>query len=337
MLYRLLVVGLFVAALVVSPRAVVAHELCYPDKTPFCFNDPFTDYWENNGGLPVFGYPISAAGYETPSDSSRAYLTQWAERNRFEVHPENAGTPYEILLGLLGKDRLLQLGRDFNAVPREAGPQEGCLWFAQTGHNVCDQAKNVGFKHYWENHGLKIAGLSNFDRSLQLFGLPLTAPTMETNSSGDTVLTQWFERARFEWHPANPDEYKVLLGLLGKEVLGERSTPPEPQPAPPPPSLNNCQADTTVAPNFPITIVALDKAAEIVTIRNLANEAVVIDGWLICSVRGNQIHATLAGSLAAGETRPIPSQAGGNIWSNNDPDDATLYNENGSLISSWDD
>jgi ELWxxDGT repeat protein len=31
------------------------------------------------------------------------------------------------------------------------------------------------------------------------------------------VLTQWFERARFEWHPDKPDDFKVLLGLLGNE------------------------------------------------------------------------------------------------------------------------
>ncbi len=43
---------------------------------------------------------------------------------------------------------------------------------------------------------------------------------METNSSGDTVLTQWFERARFEYHPNNPAAFRVLLGLLGNEVRG---------------------------------------------------------------------------------------------------------------------
>jgi hypothetical protein len=41
---------------------------------------------------------------------------------------------------------------------------------------------------------------------------------METNSSGDTVETQWFERARFECHPNNPPEFRVVLGLLGNEV-----------------------------------------------------------------------------------------------------------------------
>nr|MBA3944124.1 hypothetical protein [Herpetosiphonaceae bacterium] len=38
------------------------------------------------------------------------------------------------------------------------------------------------------------------------------------NEAGETVVTQWFERARFEWHPDKPDEFKVLLGLLGTEL-----------------------------------------------------------------------------------------------------------------------
>ena len=50
---------------------------------------------------------------------------------------------------------------------------------------------------------------------------------METNSSGDTVLTQWFERAGFEWHPGQPEQYRVLLGLLGNEVRSSMGNPPQ--------------------------------------------------------------------------------------------------------------
>jgi hypothetical protein len=38
-----------------------------------------------------------------PTDG-KPYLTQHFERARFEHHPENAGTPYEVLLGLLGRE-----------------------------------------------------------------------------------------------------------------------------------------------------------------------------------------------------------------------------------------
>ncbi len=41
-------------------------------------------------------------------------------------------------------------------------------------------------------------------------------------ASGDQVLMQWFERARFEYHPENPAAYRVLLGRLGVEVRNER-------------------------------------------------------------------------------------------------------------------
>jgi Tol biopolymer transport system component len=41
------------------------------------------------------------------------------------------------------------------------------------------------------------------------------------------VLTQWFERARFEWHPGKPDQFKVLLGLLGNELLRSGTGPGE--------------------------------------------------------------------------------------------------------------
>jgi hypothetical protein len=40
---------------------------------------------------------------------------------------------------------------------------------------------------------------------------------VERNGSGDNVLTQWFERARFEEHPQNAPPYNVLLGRLGAE------------------------------------------------------------------------------------------------------------------------
>jgi hypothetical protein len=56
--------------------------------------------------------------------------------------------------------------------------------------------------------------------------LPLGEPATEINSSGDRVMTQWFERARFEFHPNNPDPYKVLLGRLGAEAQSTSAADP---------------------------------------------------------------------------------------------------------------
>lgn len=212
---------LFAGLLTLAAQPAFAREICFPDQPDItvCLNDPFSAYWEENGGLPVFGYPLSNARNERNPDLGVELLTQWTERNRLEFHPQNEA-PFTILLGRMGAERLAQLGRDPTQEGREAGPLPGCLWFEETGHNVCDQEPGRGFKTYWESNGLRVPGMDAYNRSLQLFGLPLTQPQMETNSSGHTVLTQWFERARFEWHPDNPDEFKVLLGLLGSEMRG---------------------------------------------------------------------------------------------------------------------
>ena len=59
---------------------------------------PFRDYWERNGGLSLYGMPLTSAYDEN------GLTVQYFERNRFEHHPENAGTPYDVQLGLLGRD-----------------------------------------------------------------------------------------------------------------------------------------------------------------------------------------------------------------------------------------
>ncbi len=187
----------------------------------------FLEFWDDNGGLSVFGYPLNEPVAEQNRDTRRTYVTQWFERNRFEAHPENK-PPYDVLLGRLGADRLAQIGRDWRTEGREPGPKTGeCLWFPETGHNVCNQqpgtdAPGSGFASYWEAIGLEFDGEfgTSYAERLALFGLPLTAERMERNPDGDLVLTQWFERARFEWHlPTRTNEGGgVLLGRLGDEV-----------------------------------------------------------------------------------------------------------------------
>lgn len=67
---------------------------------------PFLAFWRGSGSLPVFGFPIVNARNERNLTDDRTYQTQWFERERMEQHPENAGTHYEVLLGLLGAEEL---------------------------------------------------------------------------------------------------------------------------------------------------------------------------------------------------------------------------------------
>ncbi|HET9496516.1 MAG TPA: copper resistance protein NlpE N-terminal domain-containing protein [Chloroflexia bacterium] len=74
----------------------------YFPETGHTLAPPLRAYWEANGGLPVFGYPLSEAFQERSATDGNTYLVQYFERNRLEYHPENRGTPSEVLLGLLG-------------------------------------------------------------------------------------------------------------------------------------------------------------------------------------------------------------------------------------------
>jgi hypothetical protein len=167
----------------------------------------FLDYWRSNGGLAVFGYPIA------PQDG--APLAQVLERARFELHPENQA-PYDVLLGRLGVESLEAQGQDWPTIPK-ADPNAQ-HYFAATGHAIAPQ-----FWGYWSSHGLEFDGRrgSSFAESLALFGMPISEPRQETTDGGRTVLVQWFERARFEYHPENAAPYDVLLGRLGSALYGE--------------------------------------------------------------------------------------------------------------------
>lgn len=83
--------------------ASAAPECLYFPETRHSLCPPFRDYWERNGGLAVFGFPISEPFAEISLDDGRSYMVQYFERNRFEHHPENA-PPEEVLLGRLGAE-----------------------------------------------------------------------------------------------------------------------------------------------------------------------------------------------------------------------------------------
>ena len=76
--------------------AATGHSLC----------PPFRARWEALGGLPLLGQPITEPFQATRSDTGQKYTAQYFERARFEYHPEHTGTPYEVQLGLLGRELL---------------------------------------------------------------------------------------------------------------------------------------------------------------------------------------------------------------------------------------
>jgi hypothetical protein len=64
----------------------------------------FLDFWQTNGGMEVFGLPLTEE--RTEVIEGRALTVQYFERARFEFHPELIGTGDEVLLSDLGRQIL---------------------------------------------------------------------------------------------------------------------------------------------------------------------------------------------------------------------------------------
>jgi hypothetical protein len=92
-------------------------DVCEPDDSRNCFSETghslaygFRDYWYQYGGLTRFGFPISEEFTELNPDTGEFHTVQYFERARFEYHPDLAGTPFEVQLGLLIRDDVQNRG-----------------------------------------------------------------------------------------------------------------------------------------------------------------------------------------------------------------------------------
>ena len=167
-------------------------------------------YWQDHGGLAQFGYPLTDEFSELSATDGRIYTVQYFERNRFELHPENAGSPFTVLVGLLGRLTATGAQQQYPYAgafqPLRQGPP-GTRFFPATGHSLAP-----AFRAYWEERG-----------GLAVYGYPISEPFQEISpTDGKSYLVQYFERNRLELHPELPAEFRVSLGLLGVDVLRSR-------------------------------------------------------------------------------------------------------------------
>src|ERR687884_285856 len=102
---------------VIAVPQAATGELCFnqPGVTA-CVAPEFRTFWQRNGGLSVLGYPLDAATDEQRPEGT--FHVQYFERQRLELHPENAA-PYNILLGRVNADVLEREGRDWFAFPKQ--------------------------------------------------------------------------------------------------------------------------------------------------------------------------------------------------------------------------
>jgi peptidoglycan/xylan/chitin deacetylase (PgdA/CDA1 family) len=208
----LLIVVLLVA-LLVPPPAVGAARNRFFAQTGHNVADPFLRFYDQHGGLALFGLPL------TEAFNDGALTIQYFERARMELHADYP-VGQQVALGQLGRE--LTAGRATEAAFRPlALPLNGGTFFRETGHTL-----GGGFAAFWQGGG-----------GLAIFGLPLSEEFTETLPGTGPLTVQYFERARFELH-ANGAGVRVELGLLGAQDFRQRGLVPVllgPAPAAPAP------------------------------------------------------------------------------------------------------
>ncbi|MFN8516890.1 MAG: hypothetical protein U0232_20880 [Thermomicrobiales bacterium] len=119
-----------------QPRAQAAPRMAgarYFDETGHNVRGKFLAYWEANGGLTQFGFPVSEELQET-LENGQSYTVQYFERARFELHPEN-GAPYDVLLGQFGRRVLGAIDPPQN-LPYIVSGRRGQIYRAEFGVRV---------------------------------------------------------------------------------------------------------------------------------------------------------------------------------------------------------
>ena len=125
LLWRLGALLLLTAAVALPAQRVRAQtsQLCFTETGFHCISGRFLEFLEAER-RPA-GVRLSRSRRSARANNRRQVPTQYFERKRFELHPENAA-PYDVLLGRLGDELLPQPGPSTGTRCPKAGPQSGC-------------------------------------------------------------------------------------------------------------------------------------------------------------------------------------------------------------------
>lgn len=161
----------------------------------------FRQFYEQRGGLAIFGLPLTEVFIEDGRP------VQYFERARLEWHAQLM----QVQAGHLGRwaaEEQMHLP-GFQPVSEAEAPADA-FFFEETGHTL----RNA-FRDFWQRNG-----------GLATFGYPLSEEFAEQSAQdGQTYVVQYFERARFEWHPEQVPGFQVQLGHLGRQYLAAHPAP----------------------------------------------------------------------------------------------------------------
>ncbi len=162
----------------------------------------FRQAWEQNGGLPIIGYPLTEVFVEDGRP------VQYFERARLEWHADLITVQTGLLGSWVAANRRSEPAFLPVAPPLATRPGK---YFSETHHNLQN-----GFLEFWSGNG-----------GLTVFGFPISEEFSERNQQdGVTYSVQYFERSRFEYHADRPSGAQVLLGHLGRQYLEQKRNAP---------------------------------------------------------------------------------------------------------------
>ena len=195
----------------------------YMPQTGHHLEGSFLTFWRRNGRAALLGNPV------TEQRTEGDLTVQYFEKARLEYRPD--GT---IVLGRLGSESVEARGLDrqrtwrratlrtdpelqreddpFARLPSSRFPASyntgDHRFFRESGHTLGNS-----FKLFWEEWG-----------DLEQFGYPISEELREVSPvDGQEYTVQYFERARFEYHPDSSRNWGVVLtplGLLAAQARG---------------------------------------------------------------------------------------------------------------------
>ena len=191
-----------------TPLAAPSPALCFGNQA--CIGGRLFDTWQQLGGKSadqpgLAGLPLGNA------QVSNNTLVQRFERYMMVFQPGKQ-PPADIQFANLGVDNYRKYHGGKDAPPAKA--IEGCIFFPETNHNVCED-----FYKLWIEKGPQL-GIKGDARqvAISLFGLPISEDEFDVPINGEKLSVQWFERARFEFHPNNPPETRYIPAKIGTEA-----------------------------------------------------------------------------------------------------------------------
>jgi len=176
-----------------EPPTAPEPDVTYYPQTGHYLKYGFKEFWQSNGGLAYFGYPITEEFPDIAPDGQQV-TAQYFERAKLE-YVKATGTRRIGLVGTeLTRDRKFDPIAPFPDVPDRR-------FLKETGHSLAS-----GFKRYWDDNN-----------GVNQFGFPISEELTENG-----LNVQYFERGRLEYHPELEEGKRITLGRLGEELLEAR-------------------------------------------------------------------------------------------------------------------